>query len=192
MYDFGPLEWLIGFICLAVILIIFWRRKRNPWYLLAFSVFGVYLLLLVSVVIFPIPPQGSFWPSEQEAWRDTLQRINWIPFQYNIPSDEFFNYVIMEIVNNVLMTVPFGFGLNFLARLNLRKVAWLAVLLGISTEIAQLIVSLLIGAAYRTVDMTDVILNALGTLLGYALFRLFAWLYRHGLGAFVDDVMRRA
>ena len=44
-------------------------------------------------------------------------------------------------------------------------------------ETAQLGVSLLIGAAYRSVDINDVLLNAAGVLLGYALFRGCAWGY---------------
>jgi glycopeptide antibiotics resistance protein len=34
-----------------------------------------------------------------------------------------------------------------------------------------------IGGAYRGVNINDVLLNAVGVLIGYGIFRVFTWLY---------------
>jgi len=49
---------------------------------------------------------------------------------------------------------------------------------GLVIETAQFLVSLGIGGRYRGVDINDVLLNAAGVLIGYGLFRVFAWMYR--------------
>jgi glycopeptide antibiotics resistance protein len=54
---------------------------------------------------------------------------------------------------------------------------WVARAVGFMIETTQLIVSLRIAGAYRAVDITDVILNATGVLLGYGFFRVFASMY---------------
>ena len=38
--------------------------------------------------------------------------------------------------------------------------------------------TLILRYPYRVVDINDVWLNAVGVLIGYGLFRIFAWLYR--------------
>lgn len=160
--------------------------------MLTFSVFWLYLLLLVSAVIFPIPLESNFWSEPgQSVVQAVLSRVNLIPFNYLIQFDGAPTAILYEIMDNILLTIPFGFGLNFLVRLKAQRVLWVSLALGLGLESAQLLVSFFVGP-YRTVDVTDVILNASGVLLGYTIFKGFAWLYRRGLGAFVDEVVQRA
>jgi glycopeptide antibiotics resistance protein len=169
------MEWLIGVAILIVLLPILLRRKYSPSYLFFFSVFWVYLLILVSVTIFPIPlpDAGMFLTKQQITF--VLSHINFVPFKYL--SDPYVNphIVFREIFQNVLLTIPFGFGISFIAQFKARDYLWLAIAVGLAIEIAQLVISLDVGA-YRTVDITDVLLNATGVLLGYLFFRAFAWL----------------
>ena len=175
MLDFEILAWLIGFLILVLLLPILWRQKRSPSYLFFFSAFWVYLLTLVSVTIFPIPlpDAGMFLTKQQITF--VLSHINFVPFKYL--SDPYVNphIVFLEIFQNVLLTIPFGFGVSFIAQFKARDFLWLAIAVGLAIEIAQLVISLGVGA-YRTVDITDVLLNATGVLLGYVFFRAFAWL----------------
>jgi glycopeptide antibiotics resistance protein len=76
------------------------------------------------------------------------------------------------------LTVPFGFGAGLIFRMPAKRIPWLAAAAGLSLETAQLAISLLIGAVYRGIDINDVMLNALGVLIGYSVFRVFAWLYK--------------
>jgi len=188
LLDFDILSWLIGLLVLIPLLAFLWRRRRDIWVLLTFSLFWLYLLLLVSAVIFPIPLESNFWSEPgQSVVQAVLSRVNLIPFNYLIQFDGAPTAILYEIMDNILLTIPFGFGLNFLVRLKAQHVLWVSLVLGLGLESAQLLISFFVGP-YRTVDVTDVILNASGTLLGYTIFRLFTWLWHRGLGAFVDEV----
>ena len=105
----------------------------------------------------------------------TLSRVNFIPFRYL----SFFNsyVIVLEITRNILLTIPFGFGINWITKVKPKAMIWVATAVGLMIEFTQLIVSLGIAGVYRTVDITDVILNATGVLLGYGFFRVFASLY---------------
>jgi glycopeptide antibiotics resistance protein len=86
-------------------------------------------------------------------------------------------YCFIEIAGNIILTVPFGFGINFLARLNPKNALWLALTIGLGFELSQLIISLVFRSGFRTVDINDAILNTFGVLIGYSLFRIFALVY---------------
>lgn len=175
LLEFGIVEWIIGIAILIVLFPILLSRKHSPSYLFFFSVFWIYLLILVSVTIFPIPPfDAGVFLSKQEI-TFVLSHINFVPFKYL--SDPYINphIVFLEIFQNFLLTIPFGFGFSFTAQFEARDFLWLAIAVGLAIEIAQLVISLGVGA-YRTVDITDVFLNATGVLLGYLFFRAFAWL----------------
>ncbi|MDO9302332.1 MAG: VanZ family protein, partial [Anaerolineales bacterium] len=82
-----------------------------------------------------------------------------------------------SIYENILLTIPFGFGISFIARINPKKIAWLALSVGLSFEIVQLVTVLIVRVSFRAVDINDVILNATGVLFGYGFFKIFGWLY---------------
>ena len=170
MVYFDVYDFLIGVGLLCALLPVIWWRKRKFSYLLFFSLFWVYILVLVQAVIFPfvINTTGgaaSFNPS-----------INLIPFYFggcfNMPAQ-----CTAGIVDNILLTIPFGYGINFLARVRPRNIFWLALGVGLGCEISQLCISMLFWSGFRAIDINDVIFNAAGVLMGYALFRAFALLY---------------
>ena len=170
MVYFDLTDFLIGVGLLCVLLPVIWWRKSKFSYLLFFSLFWVYILVLVQAVIIPFVintagSAASFFPS-----------INLIPFYFggcfNMPAQ-----CIAGIVDNILLTIPFGFGINFLARVRPRNIFWLALGVGLGCEISQLCISMLFKSGFRAIDINDVILNAAGVWMGYALFRAFAWLY---------------
>ncbi len=166
---FGRRELFIGVGILYAILLMLWWRKRKPAYLLFFSLFWLYLLLLVSVVVFPF--EINLAPgSSPEA-----PKIILIPFY--VTNCERLGSCVLETVGNVLLTVPFGFGISFLWKLKPRVIPWLGLSLGVGIELQQLIVSLIFRSDFRTVDINDALLNALGVWLGYLLFRFSARAY---------------
>lgn len=103
---------------------------------------------------------------------------------------------------NIALTIPFGFGVNFVANIRPRSFRWLAPSVGFGIELTQLAISLALGYTYRYIDINDVIMNTLGVLIGYGGFRVFAWLYllitrrlgiRHwGPTAYVYEIASRA
>jgi len=145
---------------------------------------------VISVVVFPFPvgvTAPNFKPS-----------INLIPLRFGDCS--FAMLCVRNIYENILLTMPFGFGINFITRIKSQNVFWLALAVGFTCEFTQLIISLIFKSAFRSVDINDVILNATGVLFGYGLFRIFGWLFgyvtdrfeiRHQtIFAYIDAVVR--
>jgi len=78
-----------------------------------------------------------------------------------------------QLLYNVLVTVPFGFGLAFVRRMGI--VSTLAVGLVFATTIANV---LRVAIPNWSIDINDVVLNSLGVVVGVAAFVLASRLYR--------------
>lgn len=167
--DFDILGWIVGFIVLAVLLAVQRKRQCNIPYLLFFSIFWVYLLLVIKWTLFPIYID-SF--RREMMGRQFTSSINLIPFHFGQSID--LSHALPGLILNTILTMPAGFGISFITRFRLKDLFWLVAAFGAGIEGLQLAISLLLGYPYRTIDVNDVIFNSLGVLLGYGLFRLFA------------------
>jgi glycopeptide antibiotics resistance protein len=166
---FGARHLLVGICLLSILLLVLWRKKHSLSYLLFFTAFWMYLLAVVQAVIFPIAIGTS------HGGKIYLPNLNLIPFYFG---DCFMiNLCVRSIIENIVLTIPFGFGINFLVRLKPRNIFWLSLAVGFVFELSQLFISLALKSGFRSVDINDVIFNSMGVLIGYALFRLFAWVY---------------
>jgi glycopeptide antibiotics resistance protein len=192
MVYFTVVHLLIGLVALFVVLIVLWKQKKSFSYLFFFSVFWIYMLGVVSVVVFPFPigvANPNFKPS-----------VNLMPFNFGSCFVYMPEVCLRNIYENILLTIPFGFGISFIARLKPQNILRLALAVGLIFEITQLVISLIFKSAFRSVDINDVILNAVGVFLGYGIFRLFGWLYvfvtdrfeiqHRNLFAYIDAVVR--
>lgn len=170
--DFDTLGWLIGFIFLAFLLVVLWKRTHNLSYLLCFSIFWFYLLLVIKWTLFPIDID-SF--RREVLGTHFMASMNLVPFYFG----PFTNpaHALPGLILNTILTMPAGFGISFVTRFKPRDLIWLVAVFGFGIEGLQLLISLMLGYPYRTIDVNDVIFNSLGVLLGYILFRLFVWVY---------------
>lgn len=190
-----------GAVVLVMLAGALWRRQRgvSVSYLLCYAIFGVYLLFALDVAFFPIAISGSEADMLRAA-RSFAAFVNVIPFNFNL--SEMPDLVYRQIFQNMLLTIPFGFGVSFVTRVRARDFRWLIPAVGLGAEAVQLVISLLLRYPYRVIDVNDAMLNALGVLIGYGSFRSFAWLYiratqrlniRHRwISAYVYDVALRA
>lgn len=172
--EFIPYPLLAGLGCLILLLFLLRRRGLRPAYLFSFTLFWLYLLLVASLIVFPIQLPGNF--GLRDSVSEIFSHANLTPLAFG----ELFNLsprvIFDNLAGNILLTLPFGFGINFLTRLPARWILWLALAVGLSLEVSQLVVSMLIGITYRSVDINDALLNAVGVLIGYGCFRGFDWL----------------
>lgn len=91
--------------------------------------------------------------------------------RYGMP----WEYIVVPVLGNVVMTAPFGFlvavlvpRLRSLPRATLATAAY-----SVLIELSQLACGLVaFGLLYRTVDIDDVILNTVGGAVGYGLYVL--------------------
>jgi glycopeptide antibiotics resistance protein len=155
-------------------------------------------MFVVSQTIFPIPILEGLGMRSPAAY--ILSSVNLVPFNYGRLFDNRPKVFLLETFGNILLTMPFGFGIPFLARFKPKSFPWIVISPGFAIETAQLLFCLLAGAVYRSVDINDVLMNTIGSLLGYALFRGFAKLYlaisdhlklkQSGLFAYISEVAR--
>jgi glycopeptide antibiotics resistance protein len=154
---------------LGVTLIVLWVIKRSFSYLFFCAIFGIYLIGVVSVVVFPV-----HIPSGNTEYAFRLQ-FNLIPLYFG--RCDFLFLCLRNIYENILLTIPFGFGVNFVDRVKPRNILWLAIAVGIFLELLQLVLALIVRSPFRAIDINDVLLNAIGALIGYGLFKIFGWIY---------------
>jgi glycopeptide antibiotics resistance protein len=166
--------WPLGIGILLAVLVILQRRKHSLAYLLFFSIFWVYAMAALDKTFFPIAINGLFVDVMRQ--QPLFSQVNLVPFSFSSHGLPVAGYFV--IFNNILLTIPFGFGLNFLRLLRVKYILWLSISVGIGIELLQLALTLLLRYPYRVVEINDAWLNALGVLIGYGLFQAFAWLYR--------------
>ena len=197
--DIRPLAWL----GLIVFLFIQWRRKQSSAYIFCLLVFGIYLLYALQVTFFPLQISGSYADSmrQNSSW---ITDINLIPFYLPngfLENEDLIQFAWVQFASNILLTMPFGFGVNFVGRFRRKDFLWLPFAVGFGIELSQLFINWILGYSYRVVDITDALLNAVGVLIGYGFFRLFSRVYiavsssihkePRGLFAYVHEVARR-
>lgn len=170
MLNYFPCIFFLGEILLVDFLIIQFYKGKPLSVLTVSFLMGTYLLIVIGITLFPIPiPSDINSINFNEQIPFVISRVNVIPFQYL----GWFNFklLIFEIVMNFLLTIPFGFLINFFYRINWKIAIWVSIASGLAFEASQLLLSLFFGV-YRTVDISDVILNALGSLVGLFLYKI--------------------
>ena len=143
-------------------------------YLLCFSVMYIYLCVVLDLTQFPIYASEGMKAAMggQNVWRE----MNLIPLK-TIVTD-----FSMESVLNIIVTIPLGFGLSFLMRCSWRQIMLSGLLVGGCAEAGQLLTALWVGFTFRHVNIDDILLNIIGVLLGYGVFKIFRnvfqWRYK--------------
>jgi glycopeptide antibiotics resistance protein len=183
---------LYGIAALLAVLIFLRRKGKSLSYLVFFSLFWLYLMQVASVAVFPFPigiPVENFKPT-----------INLIPLDFGYCDPRGIEQCLRQIYENILLTIPFGLGINFIARIKPRHFFWLATGVGVVLELVQLSISLVFRTSFRVVDINDVILNAVGIQIGYGVFRIFGTVYTHliqslklqprHIFAYIHDIVR--
>lgn len=179
--EFYPYPLMLGLFILSLSL---FRSRRRGWlYRAALALFGLYLLAAINRVLFPIYLPER-WPAYQSwaAFAHVMtSMVNLIPGNYGNMFEDLANgmlspnVVFWEIAGNILLTIPFGLGISLFYPVRGRRILWLALATGLALEGAQLLIMLVIGPNVHSADINDVLLNALGVLLGYGLYRAAAW-----------------
>ncbi|MHC1782299.1 MAG: VanZ family protein [Anaerolineaceae bacterium] len=158
---------------ISIVLVL--NRSRGRLYLVGLIVFGSYLGLVLNLMFFPIPVPET-WPANlsRSGVSEALESINWIPFNYHIggglKADIRSGFV--DVVLNVLLTVPLGMGLVYLFRPRWFLLPLAALAVGLVFEGVQLFFKVALGVYYHSVDMSDVVTNASGVMIGAIVFMI--------------------
>ncbi len=123
VFHFTPIPFLICLIMLVAAY--FLSRKRSPIFRLVLVCFGIYLILLIGTLFFPILVPGN-WPDNLSTseMRSALQQINLIPFHNTgiLDSEPLSGSGILDIFANLLMTIPMGMAIPYLTSMRARFV----------------------------------------------------------------------
>jgi len=124
-----------------------------------------------------------------------MSGINLVPFRFSL------DYLLSrQVIGNVVLGVPFGFGLPFITKVaDTRSVVRKGLLFAASIELLQLALDLIYRFAYRAVDVNDLLFNFSGVMIGFGLFRVIASLYNSafenepiaGIWSYIHAVLTR-
>ena len=144
--DYGVLILsIISYIFFKVINRIKFKNKLNLKNELMLILFIVYLLILFSVVTYPVNEYGK---NNFNFFKEIMR--------YKLGS----NLFIQNIIGNILMFIPFGMFLNAYFNIKRLSLVIITILYSLSIEIIQMIIG-------RVFDVDDIILNLFGAILGW-------------------------
>jgi glycopeptide antibiotics resistance protein len=139
---------------------------------ISFVLLHVYCFLLVEVLVLKQLPVIRIEQMMFNFGGTQDGPANLIPFKTILPYLLGKNGALIaaiNIVGNILALVPLGFMVPFVySKIDWKKIVLLAVIAGLMIEITQVILHIGIF------DIDDVILNALGVIIGFWLFKLFS------------------
>ena len=141
-------------------------KKRRSWAWAAFAAYGLIMLWLLFG-----QRVGQNAGSLNLELYDTLWRYIWVLKYSTDPSLRM--HAVINLAGNVVMFVPLGFFVPCLCR-KLRKPWWhFMAMVGsiVAIELLQLLTRL------GTCDVDDLLLNLVGTTMGFVLWKL--WQYRN-------------
>jgi glycopeptide antibiotics resistance protein len=105
----------------------------------------------------------------QSAGKD----LNLIPLAMLTPGD------LSTSLLNILLMIPFGFGLPSITNLRMKKIVVIGALFSFVIELLQFLTGKLAQTTFRIADINDVIFNTLGVVIGYILFVGFVRIFQH-------------
>lgn len=127
-----------------------------------FVVNNLLFIYLVFVGYFTLMPVIINLPS---IFVHSYENMNFIPF---VDLQKGRPLAMREIVLNIIMLVPFGVLVPLSKKWGIIRVVSSALLFSVSIELIQPLISSL-----RAFDVTDIITNTFGALLGYVLYLIF-------------------
>lgn len=165
---------LFGLIWIGIVT--FLRLKKSPAYLIFFTIFYVYIVKVLDYTLFQFQSLvllKYFMPDLILSGQTGGEEMNLIPLITLTSQD------LKTSLLNILLLVPFGFGLPFLMNYRMKKIVVIGALFSIGIELMQLITGFMAKMTFRIADINDVIFNTAGVAIGYLLFVGFVRIYRN-------------
>jgi glycopeptide antibiotics resistance protein len=163
------------FVLIWIGIILFLRLKKSRVYLVFFTVFYVYLVMVLYYTLFQFQSLillKVFNPHLILNGQEAGKELNFIPLFALTPQD------LQTSLLNILLMVPFGLGMPFITNYRMKKVVVLGLLFSVAIELMQWLTGYLAKMTFRVADINDVIFNTIGVSIGYLLFVGFVWGYR--------------
>ena len=166
---------LFGLIWIGAVLYLGVKKKKSAQYLLLFTIFYVYFYKVLDYTLFEFQSLlllKYFMPNLMLRGQEAGKAWNLIPLLTLTSKD------LKTSLLNILLFVPFGFGLPFITRFRMKKIVLIGMVVSIAIELLQLVTGLMAHLTFRVADVNDVIFNTVGVAIGYVLFIAFAPMVR--------------
>lgn len=155
---------LVDFIFL--IIIYFWKfykkwKEKGRDVLLVNTIMYIYLSFVLYFTLMPIITSLPF------IFNHPYTPMNLVPFIDVLNSRGDF---VRQVGLNVIMTIPFGFLVSFIKKENVKllKIVFYTFILSLGIELLQPLIN-----GVRSADITDLITNVIGGIIGYVMYLIF-------------------
>ncbi len=163
------------FVLVWIAIVTFLRSKKSLAYLIFFTIFYVYIFKVLDYTLFQFQSLvvlKHFMPDLILNGQSAEKALNLIPLIALTSQD------LKTSLLNILLLIPFGFGLPFITDFRMEKIVVIGALFSICIELMQLITGFIGKMTFRIADINDVIFNTIGVAIGYLLFVGFVRIYR--------------
>ncbi len=151
----------------GVLIIVYFLRLYKKWkkegkdVLFINTTMYVYLSFVLYFTLMPILTSIPF------VFNHPYKPMNLVPFIDVLSGRGDF---VRQVGLNVIMTVPFGFLLPLIKKENdkIQKIIFYTFLLSLSIELLQPLIN-----GFRSSDITDIITNTIGGIIGYIMYLIF-------------------
>jgi len=171
---------LFGLIGVGIVAMLRLKRRKDYVFLIFFTIFYVYLFIVLDYTLFQYQSLlllKYFSPNLILKGQTAGEAINLIPLVTLSPED------LQTSLLNILLMVPFGFGLPFITNFRMKKIVMCGMFFSIGIELLQLVTGYLAKITFRIADINDVVFNTVGVAVGYILFlgfmRIFSYMSRN-------------
>lgn len=167
---------LFVLIWISIVAFLQLKKKKSLSYLIFFTIFYVYIVKVLDYTLFQFQSLillKYFMPNLILNGETAEKAINLIPLITLTYQD------LKTSLLNILLLIPFGFGLPFITNYRMKKVVVIGALFSIFIEFMQLITGYIAKITFRVADINDVIFNTVGVAIGYILFIRFVRIYCH-------------
>lgn len=158
---------LVVFIITFLVRII---KKEHRIRLCYIGIIELYIMLLISVTIFPI----RIIPSEMRTGKNSiLDFCQLIPFKDIIDIVKNSGIINIQLIGNIILLMPMPVLIGYLSKkVNYKVLFFKSILFSFGIEIIQLIIDILLSYPSRIFDVDDIILNGIGILIGMIIFKI--------------------
>lgn len=166
---------LVGLVWLGIVAVFMLKKKKGLVYVLFFTIFYFYIYKVLDYTLLQFQSLlllQHFVPDLiLNGFKDGTN-VNLIPLATLTLED------VKTSLLNILMLLPFGFGLPFISGFSFKRVVTVGFFFSVAVEFLQLVTGFMADTTFRVADINDLIFNTAGVAIGYMVFVIFIRLYR--------------
>ncbi|CCZ43137.1 putative uncharacterized protein [Clostridium sp. CAG:122] len=169
--EIHPPLFCVAFLVVFIITFLVRIIKRGHRIRLCYiGIIELYIMLLISVTIFPI----RIIPSEMRTGKNSiLDFCQLIPFKDIIDIVKNSGIINIQLIGNIILLMPMPVLIGYLSKkVNYKVLFFKSILFSFGIEIIQLIIDILLSYPSRIFDVDDIILNGIGILIGMIIFKI--------------------